>query len=172
MPEPRFLIIGQVRRPHGVRGEVKVAVVSDEPERFARLKTVFISQDPDDAHPQPTAVEGTRMHGRDVLLKLHGVDSPEAAAALRNAWLWVPRAEALPLAPGEYYLYQLIGLAVYTDAGIHLGELREVLETGANNVFVVVDGAREILLPDIEQVIREINFDARTMTVTPLPGLL
>jgi 16S rRNA processing protein RimM len=86
--------------------------------------------------------------------------------------LQVPKDEAIPLEEGEYYLYQLEGLAVYTDEGEHLGELVEVLETKANNVFIVHGSRGEVLLPDTEEVVLEIDFENGRMKVHLLPGLL
>lgn len=166
--EPRFLVIGRITKPHGVRGEVRVEVITDVPERFTWLETVFVGQD----DPRPVAVESVRFHKSWALLKLAGYDSREAAVDLRGQWLQVPEEEGIPLEEGEYYLYQLVGLEVYTDQGDHLGELVEVLETKANNVFVIHGDRGEVLLPDIEEVIQEIDFEANTMTVHLIAGLI
>lgn len=165
---PRFLVIGRVIKPHGVRGEVRVDVISDLPERFSWLKTVYVGG----SNPRPVVVEGVRFHKTWVLLKLAGYDDRNTASTLRAQWLQVPEAEGIPLEDDEYYLYQLVGLSVYSDEGDYLGKLTDVLETKANNVFVVRGSGREILLPDTEEVIREIDFDGRRLTVHLLPGLV
>jgi 16S rRNA processing protein RimM len=167
------LVIGQILRPHGVRGEFRVAPYTDEPDRFARLETVFLADDPD-VHPDPVpyAVDAVRLHQRLVLLKLHGVDDREAAAALRSLWILVAREDALPLAEGEYYLYQLEGMVVRTEEGETLGALLQVLETGANRVFVVHGERGDILIPDIPDVVTDIDFATGMMTVRLMPGLL
>jgi 16S rRNA processing protein RimM len=166
--EPRFLVIGRILSVHGVRGEVRVRPHTDLPERFTWLETVYVGEH----DPRPMVVEGVRFHKDLVLLKLAGYDSREEAAALKGEMLHVPMAEAIPLAEDEYFLYQLIGLAVVTDEGESLGELVEVLETGANNVFVVRGEGRDILLPDTKEVIVDIDFDNGRLTVHLLPGLL
>lgn len=166
--EPRFLVIGRIVRPHGIRGEVRVEVHTDRPERFQWLEQVYLGE----THPRPVAVESARRHKNQVLLKLAGYDDRNAAESLRSEWLQVPEAEALPLEEGEYYLYQLVGLAVYTDEGAFLGELQEVLETKANNIFVIHGDQGEILLPDTEEVIQEIDFENGRMTIHVIPGLL
>jgi 16S rRNA processing protein RimM len=166
--EPRFLLIGEVMKPHGVRGEVRVMPHTDVPERFTWLEIVYLGE----KNPQPVAVETVRLHQNLVLLKLVGYDDRDAADSLRGQWLQVPMEEAIPLEEGEYYLFQLIGLAVYSDEGEHLGELTQVLETGANNVFVVSGGERDILLPDTDEVIVEIDFENGRLTAHLLPGLL
>jgi 16S rRNA processing protein RimM len=167
-PEPRFLIIGRVIKPHGIRGEVRVQIITDTPERFEWLETVYVGE----RHPQLITIEPVRFHKTFVLIKFAGIDTREGAVSLRNELLLVPESEAVPLEEGEYYLYQLIGLDVYTDEGEQLGELAEVLETNANNVFVVKGDRGEVLLPDTEEVIINIDFENGRMEVHLLPGLI
>jgi 16S rRNA processing protein RimM len=165
--EPSFLVIGQILKPHSVRGDVRVKPLTDLPERFTWLETVYIGED----DLRPVAVEAARFHGEFVLLKLAGYDSREAVQELRGQFLLVPQSEAIPLEEGEYYLYQLEGLQVFTDEGEDLGELVQVMETGANNVFVVRGDSGELLLPDTDEVVVEIDFENGRMTVHLLAGL-
>lgn len=165
--EPRFLVIGEIRKPHGVRGEVRVTPHTELPERFTWLERVFIGED----RPWPVAVEGVRINGDTILLKLKGYDSRNDAESLRGQLLQVPEEEAIPLEEGEYFLYQLEGLQVVLEDGEVVGELVEVIETKANNVFVVRGEAGELLLPDIDEVIRDIDFESGHITVRLLPGL-
>jgi 16S rRNA processing protein RimM len=165
--EPRFLVIGQVMKPHGVRGEMRVVPHTDLPERFGWLDTVYVGE----ANPRPFVVEQTRWHKNWILIKLAGCDTRERAAALRGEFLLVPEDQAIPLQENEYFLFQLIGLAVATTAGKELGTLVEVIETGANNVFVVHGPQGEYLLPDIPDVIEQIEFQQGRMIIQPLPGL-
>jgi 16S rRNA processing protein RimM len=165
--EPSFLIIGQITKPHGVRGDVRVMPYTELPERFTWLERVYVGE----TNPQPVAVESARLHQNMVLLKLAGTDNRQQAEALRGQWLLVPEAEALPLAEGEYYLYQLEGLQVFTEDGRFLGTLTNIIETKANNVFVVNGEQGEILLPDISDVVQEIDFENGRIIVNMLPGL-
>lgn len=166
--EPSFLIIGQITKPHGVNGEMRVQPHTDLPERFTWLDMVYIGE----RDPQPHEVTGVRLHKNMVLLKLAGFNNRNEAETLRGQLLQVPEHEALPLEDGEYFLFQLIGLLVVTDQGLELGELVEVIETGANHVFRVTGAGKEVLLPDIDDVILDIDFDNGRMTVHLLPGLL
>ena len=166
--EPSFLVIGEVLKPHGVRGEVRVLPHTDLPERFTWLEEVYVGK----KDPQPVAVEGVRFHQNLVLLKLAGYNHRDQAQALRKQLLFVPEEEAVPLEEGEYFLYQLEGLAVYSDEGEDLGTLVEVIETKANNVFVVRGSRGEILLPDTEEVVLSIDFETERVTVHLLPGLI
>lgn len=167
-PETDFIVIGQITKPHGVRGEVRVMPHTDEPERFTWLEHVYVGE----TSPKKMAVEQARVHQGMVLLKLTAVSDRLAAESLRGEWLMVPEDEALPLEEGEYFLYELEGLEVYTTEGELLGILTSVIETRANNVFVVQDEqGKELLLPDTDEVVQDIDFDNGRMTVTLLPGL-
>lgn len=163
-----FIVIGEITKPHGVRGEVRVKPHTDEPDRFSWLEQVYVGAD----NPRPMAVEQARVHQGMVLLKLTAVSDRLSAESLRGEWLLVPEEEALPLEAGEYFLFQLEGLTVLTTDGETLGTLTSVIETGANNVFVVQGDRGELLLPDIADVIQEIDFDNGRMHVTLLPGLI
>lgn len=119
-------------------------------------------------------VEQVRFHQRLVILKLAGCDSRDQAENLRGQWLQVPIEEAIPLAEGEYFYYQLIGLQVETAGGELLGELAEILETGANNVLVIRDTRHrtgDLLLPDIPGVVLDIDLKASRIVVKLPPGL-
>ena len=166
--EPRFLVVGRIGRPHGVRGEVRVELHTDDPDRFKRLKAVHIG----DPSEKPTAVTSARPHQDVILLTFAGIDDRNAAELLRDKWLYVPMEDAEPLAEGEYFLYQLEGLEVSDTDGHDLGRLAEVMETGANNVFVVSGQFGDILLPDIPDVVQEIDFENGRMVVQLLPGLV
>ena len=169
--EPRFLVIGQIRKPHGVRGELKVSVHADSAERFTLLETVYTHRHPDSKSPNEVAVESVRFAGKDVLMKFAGYDDRDTAGKLRQHWVYVSAEDAVPLEEGEYFLYQLEGMDVITDADEPLGKITQVLETGANNVFVVKGTKGELLLPDIDDVILSIDLDAHRMVVHLLPGM-
>jgi 16S rRNA processing protein RimM len=162
------LAIGRVTKPHGVHGEMRVELLTDHPERFEWLDVVYVGE----RDPRPIAVESVRYHQGGVLIKLAGYPDRTEAERLRGELLQVPESEAVPLEEGEYFLFQLEGLEVYTDQGLHLGRLNEVLETGANNVFVIEGGKRQYLVPDIPDVIRDIDFESGRLVIHPLPGLI
>lgn len=170
--EPRFLIIGQVTRPHGVKGEVRVTVYTDLPERFTWLKQVYVGANVDSDSPQLIAVEKVRVERAGVLLKLQGYDDRDAAENLRKMWLFVAREEAIPLAEGEYFLYQLQGLAVYSHEGELLGKLTEILELPAHRVYGIHGDYGEILVPDNPELVLEIDLNAGKMVIQLLPGMI
>lgn len=170
--DPDFLVIGRVTRPHGVHGEIRVEIITELPERFTWLEVVHMSRTPDDPEPRAVAVESVRFHQGYALLKLGQYDSRGDVESLRGTWLMVPGEEALPLEEGELYHYQLEGLEIYTDEDVYLGRLTEILETGANEVFVVKGPQGEVLLPNIREVVQEVDVDGGRMIVRLLEGLL
>jgi 16S rRNA processing protein RimM len=141
-------------------------VLTDYPERFKRTREVLVA-----GGDRRLRVLGRRLSGNHVVLKLEGIADRTAAEALRGAIFEVPLAEAVRLPPDTYFWHQLVGLRVQTVEGAPLGVLIEVLPTGGNDVYVVRDEAREILLPAIRDVVREIDLERGTMTVSLLPGL-
>lgn len=166
--KPRYLIIGRVLKPWSYRGELKIEILTDFPERFASLRTVFVGDD-----AKRFSVESARLHGKAALLKLMGIDSAESAERIRNQLVQVPTEEAVELPKGKFYLYQLIGLKVRTVDGEELGEVIQVLDTaGANDVYVVRRGDREILLPAISSVVKQVDLEKKEMVVELIPGLV
>lgn len=168
MPQsPKYLIIGRVFKPWGVRGEVKIEILTEFTERFASLRKVYLGDD-----AKPFFVEGARLHGNAALLKFKGIDQPEEAEALRDQIVQVALEDAVKLPKGKLYLYQLIGLQVVTVEGVVLGEIKDVLDTGANDVYVVDDGKREILIPAIEDVVKKISLERGQVTIKLMQGLI
>ncbi|MBI2954923.1 MAG: 16S rRNA processing protein RimM [Chloroflexi bacterium] len=160
------VVIGRVAGPRGVAGELKIEIVTDFPERFAQLKRVFLGES-----LTPFEVEMSSLFKRMALLKLRGVETVEQAAKLTGQLVLVPVEEAVPLAEGQYYWHEIIGLEVWTTDGQFLGHVTDILRTGANDVYVVHNG-KEILVPAIEQVIKEIKPDEGKMIIEPMPGML
>jgi 16S rRNA processing protein RimM len=161
-------VVGRVLRPHGVHGEVKVRPETDFPERFARLREVLVRRDD---RTEVRTVEGVRWQGAVALVKLAGVEDPEAARALAGADLLVPWEARVPLPPGTYYVGEVLGLTVRTTAGEVLGTVTEVLRGAAHDVYRVTGPEAEVLLPAIRPVVRAIDPAAGTMTVEVPPDL-
>lgn len=148
-------------------------ILTDYPERITKGAEVYLGTDPrsDDATPYP--VEHMRMHQGYGLLKLKPIRNRNDAETLRGLKVMVRHEDAIPLDDDEIYLYQLIGLTVQTDDGETLGELVDVLETGANDVYIVRSRRYgEVLIPAIDETILDIDLDAQTMTVALPEGLL
>lgn len=170
--EPGFLIIGRLIKPHGIRGEMRAAVHTELPERFEWLEYVYLARDPSDTAPERIAVRSVRFHKGNALLRLGDYQTRDELEILRGMWLLVPMEEAIPLDEGELFHHDLKDLHVITEDGESLGVLVEVLETGANEVFIVNGPRGEVLLPNIQEVVLRVNREAGTMIVHLLPGLL
>lgn len=171
---PFFLVLGRIQRPHGIRGEMRLQVITDYPERIADLDTVYIGSDPyDDQAVTPYTIASIRSHREQLLLKLEGITERDDVDPLRQQLLMVALEDAVPLEAGEFYVFELLGMAVVTATGENLGRVAEVLETGANDVFVVKGGSHgEILIPDIPEVVLEISLEDNRVVVELPPGLL
>ncbi len=169
---PRYLAVGQIVGPHGIRGEVKVEVLTDFPERYQPGTKLYMGKSTDDAAAIPVQIAASRPHQDRVLVKLASVPDRNAAELLRGLYLLIPEREAMPLGEHENYMHDLIGLHVETEAGEALGELAEILVTPANDVYVVVGPQGEVLIPALRDVVLSVDLDSRVMRVTLPDGLL
>ena len=161
--------IGQVVALFGVRGEMKVRLLTDIPDRFQQLGAVYVGSD----HRQ-YAIEHVRPYkGESVVLKLAGIDDANTAETLRHQSLFIPLSELAELPPDSYYQHDIVGLTVVTLAGRELGHIVDIMETGSNDVYIVKgsDG-KEVLIPAIKAVVKQIDLARHTMSIDPLPGLL
>lgn len=154
-------------RPHGVRGELRVELLTDYPERLPLHQTIYLGPD-----RRPYAVEGIRFHKRAALIKLATCEDRNTADGLRGQLVQIPLEQAVPLEEGEYYQFEVIGVEVVTEQGEVLGRVAEVLSTGANDVFVVHGPRGEVLIPATDDAIRQLDLETRRMMVVLLPGLL
>jgi 16S rRNA processing protein RimM len=165
--ESIYLAIGFLRRPHGVSGEIIMDLHTDFPDRIKAGRKVYIGDD----HEAAT-FGSVRVHGNGLLVSLRGYDTPETAGRFRNQWVYVKAKDVPPLPEGQHYKYEMIDLDVVDDNGNALGKLAEILETGANDVYIVRDEAgKEILLPAIPSVILNVDMEARIIKVHLLEGL-
>lgn len=170
---PQYLMLGKVLRPHGVRGELRLSILTDYPERVNDLETVYIGKDIDDDRAKPYTVSNARLHQKYILLTLDEVQGRDAAERYRDLFVMVTLEDAVPLDEGEFYLFEVVGCDVKTDDGKTLGKIRDVLETGANDVYVIdTDEYGDVLLPVIEDTIIEHDIENGVVHVKLLDGLL
>ena len=164
-----LLRVGVITTTHGVRGEVKGCPTTEDPKRFKKLKTVIL----DDGRQQmELEIASVKFFKNLVILKFKEFDNINDVERFKKATLWVTRENAIPLEEGEYYIADLIDLAVVSDEGEELGVLSDVLETGANDVYVVSKkGVQDLLLPNIPECILDVNLEEGVMTVHLMKGL-
>ncbi len=166
--EPAYLVVGKLRRPHGLKGEMLMEVLTDFPERLKPGVTLFLEPD-----YSQIVLRSIRPHKDGLLVAIMGCDTPEMAGAYRNRLAAVETATRPTLPEGEYYHHQLIGLQVNTDAGQTLGKVTEILPTGAHDVLVVRgETGPEILIPLVDAFLREVNLAQGDMIVSLIPGML
>jgi 16S rRNA processing protein RimM len=163
---PLYLSVGFLRRPHGVRGEIIMDPHTDFPERMKRGRNLFVGED-----HKPMTLTNVRPHGSGMLVKFNDIDTPEDAGLYRNQWVYV-QTKDVPLPEGQHYKHELLGLKVVDENDNSLGELVEILETGANDVYVVQNASgKEILLPNIPSVVLDLDLDRGFLKVHLLEGL-
>ena len=164
-----LLQVGVVTTTHGVRGEVKVFPTTDDPARFKKLKNVIVDNGKIQREMEICQV---KFFKNMVILKFKDLDDMDEAQKLRQAKLFVTRDNAVELKENEYFIADLIGMEVVSDEGEELGIISDVLQTGANDVYVISkENARDILVPAIKDCIRNVDVEQNTMTVHLLPGL-
>jgi 16S rRNA processing protein RimM len=166
--EPVFLAVGLLRKPHGVRGEALMEVLTDFPDRLKPGVRLFISPE-----YHPVHLQSVRQHSKGLLVSFKEYLSLEEVGELRNQLLMVRVDDRPALPEGEFYHHQILGLKVYDEAGVFLGVVSEILETGANDVYVVKKEARkDLLLPATDDVILAVDLEAANIKVQLLPGLM
>ena len=165
-----LITIGRVLKPFGVKGEVKVEPLTDFPERFKDLRRVFLVS-PRGQELACTIRSARYLNGLPFLF-FEGYDSPEKAKELSGLLIRIPREEAIPLPEGQYYWFELVGMAVLSEAGEKLGEIVEVFATGSNDVYVMKRGKEEVYLPATKEIVKQIDRQARTMVIHVMEGLL
>lgn len=154
------LTVGTLAGSHGVRGELKMRILTDQPDHLTTLKRVFVDD-------RPMRLLGVRQHGDMLLIRLEGIATPEAAKELSGKAVKIAGEDAKPLAAGEYFLFQLIGLQAKTEDGTVVGVVSDLIETGANDVLVLTPdaGGQEILIPNIPQYVTTIDPEAGLLVV-------
>jgi 16S rRNA processing protein RimM len=167
----RLVAIGEVARPHGLGGELRVTPLTDHPGRFERLRECLV-WDPGDDRRESRRITGVRGTGDAVLLSLEGCDTIEAARALVGRLIAVPEEDAIPPPPGWFYPWQLAGCRAVTETGEELGTVVGVEAGGAQELWVVRGPAREHLVPAVPEIVIDVDLAARRVVLRPPEGLL
>lgn len=166
--EDDWVAVGEIVGVFGVQGALKVRPLTDFPERFQRTETVYLGE-----KRQPRQVINATTQGRNIVLRLVGIDTPEDGTRLRGVRIYIPDAELTPLSGGQYYVHDVIGLRVLRDDGAPLGTVADVISNGANDLYVVRDDqtGTETLLPAVKQFVKAVDVAGGKLIVTPIPGL-
>ena len=166
----KYLEIGQIVNTFGIKGMVKVQPFTDDIEQFENLKTIYIKNK---SEQKEYEIEEVKYHKNMILLKLKGINNIEEANLLRQSYLLKDREKEEPLKEGTYYIVDLLGLEVYDDNGNLLGTLEDIYNSGASDIYVVKDElGKQILLPAIKDVIKQIDLEEEKVIVHLIKGLV
>lgn len=165
----KYFEVGQIVNTFGIKGQLKVKPFTDELERFEELKTVYICKKNE---MKKVEIEEVKYHKDMVLLKIKGIDDMTEAEKYKGLFLKIDRKDAKKLPKDTYFIADLLGLEVYTDEGEFLGKVDDIFPTGANDVYVVKDEmGKQILLPSIPEVLKEIDLEKEKIIVHIIEGL-
>ena len=166
----QFLQVGVITSTHGIRGEVKVFPTTDDPARFKKLKKVILDMGKRQIEME---IQSVRFFKQFVIVKFKGIDNINDVEQYKGGALLVNREDAVRLEENEYYIADLIGMDVVLEDGSKFGTLKDVMETGANDVYVVEDAkGEEILLPAIRECILDVDVEKNVMTIHLMKGLI
>jgi len=165
MSEQEFITVGKVLSPWGSRGELKIEVITDFPQRFAPAATVFLRH-------QPVTLEGVQWHKGKAVIKLKDVDTITDAERLAGELIEIEHGQLEPLPEGWYYQFQLTGLEVWTTEGELVGKIIDVLSSPSNDNYIVSGSEGEVLIPAIADVIKSVDLDNGRVVIEPIEGLL
>ncbi|AGB40601.1 16S rRNA processing protein RimM [Halobacteroides halobius DSM 5150] len=164
----KLITIGKITRHQGNKGEVRVKALTDFPEHFKELKEVYLVKRNNKVKVE---IENVRYHKGFVILKFINFDDIGKAIEYKDYDIKIFESDTKDLEEGSYYLYQVIGLEVYTNDNDYLGKVEDILETGANDVYIVNNKEEELLIPALKDVIKEIDLDNNKMEVELPAGL-
>ena len=164
-----LLQIGVITSPHGLKGEVKVFPITDDIQKFKKLKEVILDTEKEHI---PLEIEGVKFFKNLVIVKFKGIDDINDIQQYRQKSLLIKREQTEALKENEYFMVDLIGLQVFTEDGKVFGTLTDILETGANDVYVVKTAEQEVLIPAIKDCVLKIDMENRRMDIHLMPGLM
>ena len=167
---PDFISIGIITKPHGIKGEVLVSSLTDNAEQFQKLKHVFLTQQ--DGTRTKISIQQVRQKNNQFIIKFSGIENRNQAETLQKILIEKRLEDGDVLSSDEYYLFDLIGLKVYTTDHQLLGRIKEVLTLPANDVYVVQGESTQFLIPAIRSVVKKVDLEKDIMLIEPIDGLL
>ena len=163
--QPEFITIGKILATSGVKGKLKVDIMTDFPQRFAPSSQVYVKH-------QPMTIDSCIWRKGKAIIKLSVINSLEEAQKLKGQPIEIEHSQLMPLPAGEYYHFQIVGLEAWTTQGEQLGNITEILPAESNDIYVVNGNRGEILIPAIEDIVKSVDLDQGRMVIEPIEGLL
>ncbi|MFZ5943760.1 MAG: ribosome maturation factor RimM [Bacillota bacterium] len=161
--------IGQITTTHGYKGEVKVLPLTDDPKRFKKLEYVFLQMP---RGYEKAYLEQVRFHQEGLIVKFKEVIDMTSAERLRNIYICITEEQLLKLPEGHYYIFQIIGMDVH-EGDTYLGQVKDIIQTGSNDVYIVQKGTeKEILIPALKEIVKDIDIENRIISVNLPEGLI
>ncbi len=165
-----YLIVGQLVNTHGVKGELKATALTDDPQRFRKLKWVYIDKN---GSLEKYDISGVKFFKQFVILEFKNVGSIEEAEKLKGLYMKIDRANAVKLPKDSFFITDILGMKIYDENNALLGTLADIIQTGSNDVYVVKDEeGKEILIPALKSVVKEVLLEERKISVILPKGLL
>lgn len=166
-----LITVGRIIKPFGVKGEMKVEPMTDFPERFNKLRRVFLVS-PSGKELEAEVRSARYDQGGSLYLLVDGYESPERARELNGWFITVPQEQAVPLPEGTYYHFELIGMEVFSESGDKLGTITDIFETGSNDVYVMKQGRKETYIPATKEIVKQVDRTRKRMVIHVMDGLL
>ncbi len=164
------IAVGRISKSVGIRGEVKVQLLTDQPRRFSKLKSVWIGEREESA--EKLTIESSRIQGFTVVLKFHEIDSRTAADILQGRYVFISAKDVIVPPKGSFFIDDVIGMTVVSEEGEPVGTVKDILQTPANDVWVVQNGTKEVLLPAVKEVIKTVDLKRKEVVIHVMEGLL
>ncbi|MGD1044332.1 MAG: ribosome maturation factor RimM [Bacteroidota bacterium] len=165
-----LIAIGRISKPIGTRGEVKISLLTHDKKRFMNLSTVWVGHDAADVELKK--ILKARIDTKHAVLNFDGIETVEEAERIRNLYLFVPKEDAVKLQNGSYFIDDVIGCEVVTEEQTTVGVITDLLSLPMNDLWVVKKEAKEILIPAVKAIIRQVDVENKRITIHALDGLL
>jgi 16S rRNA processing protein RimM len=162
--------VGKISKGIGLKGEMRVTLLTDSPDRFRTLKAVWIGSE--EATATRFMIHSVRVSPAAVVMQVEKVQTRAAADALRGQFVFVEDKDEVNPQKGSYFIHEIVGMTVVDEAGATIGTVREVMQLPANDVWVVTSGEKELLIPAIKEVIRSVDVGRKMVVIRPMEGML
>lgn len=161
-----YIQIGKISNVHGVKGDLKVIPLTDDMKRYDELSHVLLGMNKDEYE-----IENVSYAKNQIILKLKGIDDIKSAEKVRNSFLWIDKEDA-NVPEGAYFLFDIIGIDVVDTDGNEIGKVRDVIQTGANDIYLVKSEEKEHMIPAVKEFVKNIDIDKKQMVIDPIEGML